>query len=252
MPDKTTEEYAQSMTERASANLGAVGQSLRGVGGRAMEEWKMLTESLSAMPGFGVAAADRAAKLRADTALPLDHRTKTAGETIDYHRVLIDKHQEFAQAADRRFREEIEHGLLPKTVKDEQRALVQREVEMVLGNARGQDMVRKAIAALGQDPRHDAELLSSFGQSLFRGHGVEKQHADLRAAAVERWLVRSDGSERQIASRKALQTYRAANVAGAISAYHHSAKMHLDRDTRPQSGNLVVSKVTARGGTVKR
>jgi hypothetical protein len=40
----------------------------------------------------------------------------------------------------------------------------EREVELVLGDAKGQALVAKTMEALGKDPRHDAELLSSFGQ----------------------------------------------------------------------------------------
>ena len=54
----------------------------------------------------------------------------------------------------------------------------------------------------------------------------------VKAKAVQTWLARADGTERQQASRKALKAFGASNVAGRVVAFRQAGMMHLTRDDR--------------------
>ena len=228
----TFDDHINSMTAPSDARLAAVGETLKGVGPQALREFEQLRDVTSAMPRLGREGADGATKLRGDTSLPYDHRTRGAEDRLAFHKAAIQKHYEFAVAGSGRLEAELMVGLLPKPVKDEQRSLVQHEVELVLGGASGQELVRRAIAALGKDPRHDAELLSSYGHSLFRGQGVEDSFGSLKAQAVTKYLALDGGTDKQQASRKALVAFRAANMAGSVASYRAAGLLALARDDR--------------------
>jgi hypothetical protein len=252
MAERTHDELVSGMTVKASANLGAVEATLRGVGGPAQEAFQQLSGALTVIPGLGSSAVDYAAKLRADTSLPQEHRTRQADEELGFQREVIDKHRDAAVAAAAKLEGELQRGLLPQPLGNDQRLLVRDEIRNILGGRTGQALAKAALEYVGTNPSHDAELLSDWGRSLYRGAGVEKDYTTLQAQAIDRYLKRQDGSSRQVASRQALLAFRQANVPGVIAAYHHAGLMHLDRDSAlPPPGQLQVASVTARGKTVR-
>jgi hypothetical protein len=252
--EKTHEELIAGMTAPFEPRLAELEKVTKGVGGGALRALQDMLETTSVMPGFGATGADHAAKLRADTSLPQDHRTKAADGTVEYHKELIGKHYEAAVAAAARDEAELTTGLLPKVVKDEQRGLVRGEIDRIFAGKSGQALATAVLEYVGKaSPAHTAELLGEYGQALFRGAGVADRHKTLKAAAVAAYLKRTDGTDRQIASRAALQAFKAANVPGALVAYRHAGLLHLNRDAAlPLPGSVQVTSVTARGRTVKR
>jgi len=59
------------------------------------------------------------------------------------------------------------------------------------------------------------------------GHG---QWSLVTPDHVESYLARKDGTERQIASRRALVAFRKANVPGAVTAHFQVARLHMGED----------------------
>jgi len=192
-----------------------------------------LQSATSAMVTDGRSAADKITKLRADTTLPRDHRFDAAVKLQDTTKTLIAKYHEGAQAAAGRLEGALVNGLLPRPVADSgQRMLARDEIRTLIGNRSGTAMVGAVMGHLGKNPSHDAELLSGFGESLFAGHGASDSFGAVKAKAVQTWLARADGTERQQANRKALKAFGASNVAARVVAYRQAGLMLLGQHDR--------------------
>jgi hypothetical protein len=234
--EKSYDEHIEGVTGPSEQRFGALGAALqRGVGAEAQKEFATLMGAASAMPGIGSEAADEMAGWRANGAVMPQHRTQKADEVRETAKLMLKAHHDSAVGAAGRLEGWLVHGLLPRPHADrQQRVLVQGEIRNIIGNATGQDLVRKTMALLGSNAEHDSEILSSFGESLFKGAGVEDRFAQVKTQAVERYLSRKDGTEKQQLTRKALLEFKAANVAGSIAAYQHAGNMHLRRDDNRQ------------------
>ena len=256
MTEKTYDDHISDMTGPSNERLGAI-SAVRGIGEDAQAELKAFMGAVTAIPGIGSEAADQMAGWRADQSVPPAFRTSQADAVREAAKITLKAHHDAAVAHANRYEQELINGMLPKRASDlNQRLLVQGEIGNILGDASGQDLVQKVAALLGQSAERDSELLGSFGESLFKGRvkpvkGVDDPHKTLRTAAVEKYLARQDGSDKQQATRKALQVYRASNALGSITAFHRAAHMYLTREDGLAPSQVQVVGVTARGRRVK-
>jgi hypothetical protein len=237
MPEKTVDEHAVDMVGPSSERLGALEQAMagRGVSDEARKAFRSLNEVTMAMPGIGSQAADTMQALRVDNSKPLDYRREQEAETRGVALSTLKAHHAVGMKNVGVIEAELVRGLLPRPAADTgQRSLTQNELRMVVGEAKGQELVHKLVGLVGQRPELDAEILSSFGESMLKGQGVEDQIKNVKDAAVAKWLSRTDGTERQLANRKALAAFKTANAVGAVTAYHRAAHLHLTRDDSRQ------------------
>ena len=225
MDDLTT--TIESMTGPSTKRLSALSAVMSGVGEDAARAFRDLS-AVSTLPGMAASAAEKIRTTRADTSLPSEHRHRLVNETLTGTNLLLRKMQQGGQQAAQRLEAALVDGLLPRPHADaSQRALVRDEVRTRFGGLQGGALTDAVLKSLGADPSHDAEVVGSFGASLFAAAGAAAQHKAIRAQAVERYLARPDGSDRQQAARKALQVFRASNVASIPTAYVQSARVHL-------------------------
>src|SRR5260370_23835943 len=93
----------------------------------------------------------------------------------------------------------LEDGLPPKPAKDPStRLLIRQDVTAAMSTHQGTSLekVRKVI---GQNAAWDAELLSDYGGAM-----LGKDQSAVRAEAIGKWMNRSEGSDKQVNSRRAL------------------------------------------------
>jgi hypothetical protein len=127
----------------------------------------------------------------------------------------------------------LKEDLLPKPVPDPgQRTLIRQEIQATLGAKTGLQLLEGVQGMLGRNPHHDAELVSSFGTALLDGHGLGEHAEGIKAAAVVAYLKRSDGTERQMASRRALQLMETGKTLGHIAGLHALGLTHLKKYDR--------------------
>lgn len=251
MSEPTFDDHINSMTGLSNERLGTI-SAVKGISDAARDELKAFMGAVTAMPGIGSQAADRMKEWRADGSVLSQFRTSQADEVREVATITLKAHHDAAVNHANRYEQELINDLLPKRASDpNQRILARDELRNILGAAKGQDLVRKVMDYVGKSPRADAELVSEWGESLFKGQGLDKEFDLVKSQAVTRWLARQDGSDRQQSTRKALQTYRASNPMGSIAAFRAAANMHLSRDDGLAPANLRVDGVSARGRKVK-
>jgi len=233
MPEPTFDELIAGMTGESSQRLAAFGGLLRGVGAEVVAEFNDFSKTLAALPGVGQSAASRIAALRADDSLPLDHRRRLEHETRDGVELVLRKTPAAAHQAIPRIRSMLEDGLLPNAARTDAgiRSLRRQEVQAAMAVQSSGTPLERARRLVGQNAAWDAELLSDYGRAI-----VGNDHPVLRAEAVGRWKVRTDGTEKQLASRKALAGLEKANLEGAVTAHLQAARAHLTRDDRLPPG----------------
>ncbi len=225
-PDLET--TVETMLAPSQQHLVALGPALKGAGEDASTAYRDLVKTTSNLAGIGRSVAAEVHRLRADTSLPQDHRYREATEKLGAARIIITKLNQGANDAATRLEEALRDGVLPKAHRDpQQRALVRDELRTRYQSLRSVELTQAVIASLGSDPARDAELLSSFGESLMAGADAGDTFPAVRAEAVAKYLQRSDGTDRQVAARRALQEFSGRNIRGRISAFHQASRMFL-------------------------
>jgi hypothetical protein len=233
MTEQDLDQLVASMTGPSSARLDAVAGAMPGTGADALIAFNSLRRTLADLPGIGQAAAQQIATLRNDVEsghLPLDHRRSLERATRDGASLTVKKMNEAAHAGVAKIAGHLEDGLLPSAARVDPgvRSLRRQEVQTAMAAQPSGTPLARARSILGRSAGWDAELLSEYGKAL-----VGDDHGSLRAAAVLKWRDRGDGTERQLASRKALKAVEAANLPGTVSAFEAAARVHLDGDRMP-------------------
>jgi hypothetical protein len=226
----------QMMTVAVSHSLehfAALGDALKGAGGEALAHFRSMSQMASAQPGTGRQVAAEFVRLRGDESLPADHRVNLAMEKRQAGEVLLKKFDEGARDAASKLDQTLRDGVLPKPGHDVgQRTLVRQEIQATLGGATGTQLLEGVQRMLGRNPNHDAELLGDFGRALLDGHGLGEHVPGIKAAAVGAYLKRSDGTERQMASRRALQLMETGKTLGHLAGLHAIGLTHLKKYDR--------------------
>ena len=225
MPEMTLDQTVDSMITPTSQRLDQLAAAMQGTGAEAWQHLKQLTEITHALPAVGRTAADKITALRADPLLGgvPHHRSQLIAEQVDLANVTSSKLHEAATTHVKALESSLTTGLLPHPMADAaERMLIRDEVRNRLAGKSDRYLAAQDI--LGSSPAHDAELLGSFGASLFS----EKQHAALRDVAVEKYLERSGGTSLQQASRRALKTFHAAQIAAAPTAGLQASRMYTE------------------------
>lgn len=232
MAEPTQAEMIDSMTAPSTARLGALAAALNGTGAETVALFREISSAVGGLPGLGSAAASKIAATRADTSLPQDHRLKLVNETRDATRVVLQKVHEGAQAKAAQLERVLEDGLFPRPHRDAaMRSLTQSGIQARYRRYEGEKLVQEVIKNVGTNETHDAELLSDFGRDFLQGAGATADNlAAIRTRAVQSYLARKDGTERQVASRRALAALQKANVPGAVRAHYEAARMHMGGD----------------------
>jgi hypothetical protein len=233
MSEPTTQELIESMVGPSASRLGQLAASMAGVGAESVAMFRDISGAVSQLPGLGMSAAEKIRTTRADTSLPQDHRLKLVNETRDGTRAVLEKLHAGAQSNAVKLEGLLEDGLFPRPHRDVgQRGLTQSGIQARYRRFEGEQLVNEVLRNIGTNQSHDSELLSeSFGRDFLQGAGATDDHLKaIRARAVESYMTRKDGTERQIASRRALVAYRAAKVPGAVTAHFQAARMHLGED----------------------
>jgi len=232
MPEPTTQELIDSMVGPSTSRLGELAATMSGTGAETVALFRDISSAVSQLPGLGMSAAEKIRTTRADTSLPQDHRLKLVNETRDGTRAVLEKLHAGAQSNAVKLESLLEDGLFPRPHRDVgQRGLTQSGIQARYRRFEGEKLVNEVIRNVGGNPSHDAELLSDFGRDFLQGAGATDAHLTaIRARAVESYLARKDGTERQIASRRALVAFRKANVPGAVTAHFQVARLHMGED----------------------
>jgi hypothetical protein len=225
VPEATNDQLIASMTAESTQRLAAFGGLLRGVGPDVVAEFNKFSKTLEALPAFGRDAVAKAAALDRDDSLPADHRRRLKTEMLGGVDVVLRKTPAALHQAIPRMRAMLEDGMLPKPAKDPTvRLLVRQELQAAMAAHPGTPL-DKVRAVLGQNAAMDSELLDSYGKAL-----VGADFPVVRASAIAKWMSRSDGTEKQLNSRKALVGLEAANLEGSVTAYLQAARAYLTRD----------------------
>jgi hypothetical protein len=232
MPELSLDQQVEQMITPSSQRMSALAAELRGVGADAVVEYNRLRKTLADLPGIGQTAANAIAELRNDVTsghLPLDHRRRLERETRDGAEVVLKKMNAAAHQTVPRIKALLEDGLLPSAARVDPgvRSLRRQEVQAAMAAQPSGSALDRARSVLGRSAAWDSELLSDFGRAL-----VGDDWSAVRAEAVGKWTLRSDGTERQVNSRKALAAFGRANLKGAVAAHEAAARAHLTRDDR--------------------
>jgi hypothetical protein len=202
-------------------HFAALGEALKGAGGDAQAHFRSMVQLASTQPGAGQHAAAEFVRLRGDESLPADHRVNLAMEKRQAGEAILKKFEAGAHDAAIKLDETLQDGVLPKPGNDVgQRTLVRQEIQATLGGKTGTQLLEGVQGMLGRNSRHDAELLGDFGRALLDGHGLGKHVEGIKAAAVGAYIKRSDGTERQMASRRALQLMESGKTLGHLAGLH--------------------------------
>ena len=138
MADKTIEDHVGDMTGPSNREFEVFASTLRGVGAEALTEWKAVQSATSAMVTDGRSAADKIAKLRADTTLPRDHRFDGGSETAGHNQGADWEIPRGRHGSRRSLEGELAKGLLPKPGADSGQRMLARETRSGLSSATGQ------------------------------------------------------------------------------------------------------------------
>ena len=215
----------------AQQRMQQLGQALVGAGDEPQKAYKALTSYASGMPEVAKQAADSILTLRANSALPREHRLAESSARRTAATVMLRKLNDAAHAEHGNLAEALATAILPAPDRDPaQRGVNLKRIELRYGHLSGEHLVDAVRKRLGQDPVHDGELLSPAGSDFFAGRDVnEDQVTGLRAAATEAYLKTNTGTKQQTAARAGLTALRALNVKGHIAAYQQAAVMHLSK-----------------------
>ena len=251
MGEPTFDDHINSMTGPSNERLGAI-SAVSGIGEGEQAELKAFIRDVSALPGIGSQAAATMAEWRSDQSVPPAFRTSQADEVREVATITLKaQHAEAVRHANG-YERELINDLLPKRASDPNKQMLARgELQNILGQTKGQDLYHRVMDYVGKSPSHDSEILSEWGHSLFAGQGLDKEYDLVKSQAVNRYLTRQDGTDKQQATRKALQVYRASNALGSITAFLAAANMHLKREDGLAPSQVVSVGVTARGRRIK-
>jgi hypothetical protein len=238
MTELSLDETVEQMTGPSSQRLTAFGAELRGVGADVIVAFNSLHTTVADLPGVGQSAAERIAVLRNDVEsghLPVDHRRRLEQETYEGASLLVKKMNDAAHKTIPKIRQLLEDGLLPSAARTDPgiQVLHRQEVQAAMAAQPAGTPLDRARSILGRSPAWDAQLLGGLGRAL-----VGDDHSALRAEAALKWKERTDGTERQLASRRALAALERANLPGSITAFEAAARLHMSKDDRlvPRSG----------------
>jgi hypothetical protein len=231
MAEPTTQELIDSMTAPSTSRMAQLASVMSGTGAETVALFRDISSAVSQLPGLGLSAAEKIRTTRADTSLPQAHRLKLVNETRDVTRVVIQKLHDGAQAKAVQLERAFEDGVIPHPHRDvAMRQLAREELRNVVQGKAGSDLTSALRKHIGNNAAHDAEIVSEFGRSLLAGHGEAQSFDSIRARVVEKYAAASGGTEKQIASRRALAAFRKANVPGAVAAHFQVARMHMGED----------------------
>jgi len=220
MADLDLDQTVETMTAPSAQRLAALAAVTTG---DAAVPLNALRRTAADMLALAQQAADRVTALRANDQLPLEHRQRVERETIDTTRVLLGKMNAAAHAQVPKYRAAQEDGLVPSAARTDSgvRLLRRQEIETAMSAQPG-TRLQQARRILGRSPAWDGELMSDYGRAL-----LGDDWDAVRAEMVGTWRARSDGTARQLSSRRALGAMDDANVPGAIAAYNTAALLLL-------------------------